>query len=189
MPTFGAGVDEERDLNGRRVRHEAQDIGAAYGAAVVSTCPGRVFDTWFYPSASDPRKRNRPGASSTFSEEVHGYVRVLGPENHVVYYAHLLPVYVHPGQSVFTGDLLGRVYHAGRNGIPHLHYQIRRPSPGNPSVGGDAVDPLPRLRELWEAGGWRAPHGVLRANPFILDAASGQTRVVPTVNTTDDAVR
>jgi murein DD-endopeptidase MepM/ murein hydrolase activator NlpD len=157
MPTFGAGTGAGRvnRRTGETAAHDGQDIGAAYGAAVVATCPGTVFATWHYPRGDPP---HRPGAGTL--PFVNGYVRVLGPEDHVLYYAHLWPVYALPGQAVRTGQLLGRVWHAGpgRGNPAHLHYQIRGPSPWDPSVGGALIDPLPRLRDLHRAGGWRAPH-------------------------------
>ena len=167
QPTFGSLVNEVRGYraDGSPYHHDAVDIGAAYGAAVVATCPGTVFLTWHYPRASRGEPRDRPGAGVLTS--VAGYVRVHGPGGYVIYYAHLCPVYVRPGQTVIAGDLLGRVYHAGSRGGPaHLHYQIRRPYPPNPANGGRRVDTYQRLRELREAGQWRAPHPPMMANPF-----------------------
>lgn len=163
-PTFGALVDEIRRYreDGTPVCHDAVDIGAAYGAAVVATCPGTVFTTWRYPGGNPA---NRDGAGEL--PRVAGYARIQGPENYVIYYAHMRPVYVNPGQAVRTGDLLGRVYHAGvRGGSAHLHFQIRRPYPPNPANGGRRVDPYRRLAALKASGNWRAPRPPLMANPF-----------------------
>lgn len=44
QPQFGAGVDAPRGEH----THDAVDIGAAYGAPVVSTCQGTVFESWHY---------------------------------------------------------------------------------------------------------------------------------------------
>lgn len=174
-PTFGALVDEIRHTrDGREVTHDAVDIGAAYGAAVVATCPGRVFPMWHYPNGEPGSADNpvdRPGAGVL--RPVAGYVRVRGPEGYVIYYAHMSPVYVQPGQAVRTGDLLGRVYHAGNRGGPaHLHYQIRGPYPPIPSNGGRVVDPYPRLRELLETGAWHPSRPPLMANPFDVEAGT-----------------
>jgi len=122
--------------------------------------------TWHYPHASHGEPRDRPGAGEL--GRVGGYVRVRGPGGYVIYYAHMNPVHVRPGQTVITGNLLGRVYHAGTRGGPaHLHYQIRQPYPPNPANGGRRVDTYQRLRELREAGLWRAPHAPFMANPFF----------------------
>ncbi len=158
-PTFGAGLDELR--LGRP--HDAVDIGAAYGAPVVATCPGTVFMNWHYPGGHPP---DRPGAGTR--PDVGGYVRVCGPEGYVIYYAHLNPVLVSPGQRIETGLQLGAVFHRGeRGGFAHLHFQIRRPDARHSATGGARVDPTARLRVLKSAGGWQAPTPYpIQPNPY-----------------------
>jgi murein DD-endopeptidase MepM/ murein hydrolase activator NlpD len=154
MPGWGRVFDTPLPGGGT---HDAIDIAAQYGAKVVATCPGTVFTQWYYPRATRAPRR-RPGASATFLPRVGGYVRIQGPEDYVIYYAHILPVFVSPGDRVRTGQLLGYVYHAGtRGGLPHLHYQIRAPYPLNPSNGGRAINPRSRLEALKvdENLGWR----------------------------------
>jgi murein DD-endopeptidase MepM/ murein hydrolase activator NlpD len=137
-PTIGAGVDAIRPGG---FTHDAVDVAAAYGAEVLATCDGTIFGSWTY------RGHTRPGAG--YLDDVAGYVRVDGPEHYVVYYAHLLPIVVRPGQAVRTGQLLGYSFHKGVHGGPaHLHFQIRQPSPGNPASGGRRVNPEDRLRTL-----------------------------------------
>ena len=163
-PGWGAGFNEPRSGG---ALHEAQDIPAAYGASVVATCPGTVVNEWIYMRARRPEDRRRSGAG--YRRRVAGYVRVITPDGYVIYYAHMFPVWVDPGQPVRTGDLLGGVYHAGiRSGPnpPHLHFQIRRPAPHNPGFGGRAIDSFPRLRALKAAGQWRSPRPPLLANPY-----------------------
>jgi murein DD-endopeptidase MepM/ murein hydrolase activator NlpD len=53
-------------------------------------------------------------------------------------YAHLSSVDVHVGQSVKSGQVLGKVGSSGRSTGPHLHYETR--------VKGEAVDPQKFLR-------------------------------------------
>jgi murein DD-endopeptidase MepM/ murein hydrolase activator NlpD len=53
-------------------------------------------------------------------------------------YAHLSTIDVHVGQSVKTGQILGKVGSTGRSTGPHLHYETR--------VRGEAVDPQKFLR-------------------------------------------
>jgi murein DD-endopeptidase MepM/ murein hydrolase activator NlpD len=53
-------------------------------------------------------------------------------------YAHLSAIDVHIGQSVRTGQILGKVGTTGRSTGPHLHYETR--------VRGEAVDPQKFLR-------------------------------------------
>jgi murein DD-endopeptidase MepM/ murein hydrolase activator NlpD len=49
------------------------------------------------------------------------------------YYAHLSRIYVHAGQEVRRGDLMGAVGSTGRVTAPHLHYEVR--------LGGAPVNP------------------------------------------------
>ena len=49
------------------------------------------------------------------------------------YYAHLSRIYVHAGQEVRRGDLLGAAGSTGRVTAPHLHYEVR--------VGGTPMNP------------------------------------------------
>jgi murein DD-endopeptidase MepM/ murein hydrolase activator NlpD len=49
------------------------------------------------------------------------------------YYAHLSRIYVHAGQEVRKGDLLGAAGSSGRVTAPHLHYEVR--------VGGTPMNP------------------------------------------------
>jgi murein DD-endopeptidase MepM/ murein hydrolase activator NlpD len=49
------------------------------------------------------------------------------------YYAHLSRIYVHAGQEVRRGDLVGAVGSTGRVTAPHLHYEVR--------VGGTPMNP------------------------------------------------
>lgn len=157
--------------------HHAVDIAAAYGAYVVATCPGTVFTQWDYPRGN-PRLRDGAG----FLPSVGGYVRVQGPENYVIYYSHIRPVYVHPGDTIRTGDLLGHVYHSGtRGGRPHLHYAIRAPYPLNLSNGGTAIDPTDRLVALKDTEylGWRIPMSPLLENPYYSQTDDGRSRPIP----------
>jgi murein DD-endopeptidase MepM/ murein hydrolase activator NlpD len=49
------------------------------------------------------------------------------------YYAHLSRIYVHAGQEVRRGDLVGAAGSTGRVTAPHLHYEVR--------VGGTPMNP------------------------------------------------
>jgi len=47
--------------------------------------------------------------------------------NNIAYYAHLSKVVVQPGQRVEAGELLG--YSGSANGVPHLHFALKRNDP------------------------------------------------------------
>jgi len=53
-------------------------------------------------------------------------------------YGHLSAIDVRVGQTVRTGQIIGRVGSTGRSTGPHLHYETR--------VRGEAVDPQKFLR-------------------------------------------
>ena len=53
-------------------------------------------------------------------------------------YGHLSAIDVRVGQSIRTGQIIGRIGSTGRSTGPHLHYETR--------VRGDAVDPQKFLR-------------------------------------------
>lgn len=81
-PTYSRLFDTQVDTNpdGTPVYHHAIDIAAAYGAPVVSTCPGVVIRSWVYPRDRNPETRRRPGADNgEFLREVGGYARIFGP--------------------------------------------------------------------------------------------------------------
>jgi murein DD-endopeptidase MepM/ murein hydrolase activator NlpD len=55
------------------------------------------------------------------------------------YYAHLSKFYVHAGQEVRRGDMVGAVGATGRATSPHLHYEVR--------LGGAPVNPYRYLAQ------------------------------------------
>jgi murein DD-endopeptidase MepM/ murein hydrolase activator NlpD len=63
-------------------------------------------------------------------------------------YAHLLDVAVVPGQSVRSGERIGRVGQTGRATTPHLHFELRRQRDGRTV----AMDPWPVIAEPLLAG-------------------------------------
>jgi murein DD-endopeptidase MepM/ murein hydrolase activator NlpD len=53
-------------------------------------------------------------------------------------YAHLSKILVKKGDTIATGDAVGKVGSSGRSTGPHLHYEVRR--------NGDPLNPLRFLR-------------------------------------------
>jgi murein DD-endopeptidase MepM/ murein hydrolase activator NlpD len=53
-------------------------------------------------------------------------------------YGHLSAIDVRVGQSIRTGQIIGRIGSTGRSTGPHLHYETR--------INGEAVDPQKFLR-------------------------------------------
>ncbi len=70
----------------------------------------------------------------------YGYRIVLElPDGTEVWYCHLSSMTVSAGQTVGTGDTIGRVGATGNVTGPHLHLEVHTP-------GGGGVDPLAWLR-------------------------------------------
>ncbi|MFL6822901.1 MAG: M23 family metallopeptidase, partial [Xanthobacteraceae bacterium] len=70
-----------------------------------------------------------------------GYGRVVEVDHHnglSTRYAHLSSIDVRVGQSVKSGQIVGKVGSTGRSTGPHLHYETR--------LKGEAVDPQKFLR-------------------------------------------
>jgi len=107
--------------------HTGVDISAPQGSAVRATADGVV----------------------TLSEWSGGYGRLVIVDHGggiQTYYAHLSRFYVHPGQEIRRGELVGAVGASGRVTAPHLHYEVR--------LGGAPVNPY---RYLAKAGFYQPP--------------------------------
>jgi murein DD-endopeptidase MepM/ murein hydrolase activator NlpD len=98
--------------------HTGVDLAAPSGTAVRAAAGGTAgvgFDS---------------GGCGLYVSVIDGHVKVL--------YCHLLAALVSPGETVVTGQLLGRVGSTGLSTGAHLHFEVQ--------VDGRAVDPL-----LWLA--------------------------------------
>ncbi|HXS96021.1 MAG TPA: M23 family metallopeptidase [Candidatus Limnocylindrales bacterium] len=102
-------------FNGEGEFHKGVDLHAPMGAPVHATADGVVVyaDT-------------QSGGYGKLIVVQHGG----GIET---YYAHLSRFYVHVGQEVRRGDMIGAVGATGRVTAPHLHYEVR--------IGGGPVNP------------------------------------------------
>jgi murein DD-endopeptidase MepM/ murein hydrolase activator NlpD len=92
-------------FRGRRKFHSGVDLRAAYGTEVPTAAPGKV----------------------TFAGERGGYglLVVVEHANGVeTRYAHLSSTAVKPGDSVASGQTIGRVGSTGRSTGPHLHFEV-----------------------------------------------------------------
>jgi murein DD-endopeptidase MepM/ murein hydrolase activator NlpD len=100
-------------------RHRAIDIGTAYGAPVYAARGGTVVhDAWA-----------KTGYGYTVIIDHGGGLSTL--------YSHLKGAWVHKGDSVKCGQLIGEAGSTGRSTGPHVHFEIR--------VNGARVNPLDYL--------------------------------------------
>ena len=85
--------------------HKGLDIGAAYGAPVRAAMSGTVIVVGYDPGGWGK------------------YVMIDHGSGYATLYAHLASVCVSTGQSVKTGQIIGRVGMTGRTDGPHLHFE------------------------------------------------------------------
>jgi murein DD-endopeptidase MepM/ murein hydrolase activator NlpD len=131
--------------------YPATDMFAAKGCAIVATTSGRIdevstTDRW---SSSTNRGADRGGLSYS----------LVGDDGVRYYGSHLSAVYVHAGQRVSAGTLLGRVGNSGdaRGGATHQHYGISWPTGhGIWWVRRGELYPWPYL-DSWRTGGQKSP--------------------------------
>jgi hypothetical protein len=113
-------------------KHLGQDVQAPEGTPMVAARGGVVRFTGNQPSAAG----------------IYVVIRGAGESRDYVY-MHLVTgsLLVRNGQSVRTGQLIGKVGQTGDATGPHLHFEIWQ---GAWQGGGSPIDPLPQL-QLWDA--------------------------------------
>ena len=131
--TFGGeGSRFGSDRDGGKRKHQGQDVSAAEGTPMVAARGGVVRTV-----------ANQPGGAGV-------YIVIRGAgENRDYVYMHLVegsPT-VKQGDTVRTGQLIGKVGTTGASSGPHLHFEIWQ---GAWQGGGTPVDPLPLLQS-WDA--------------------------------------
>ena len=126
----GSRFGSERD--GGRRKHQGQDVGAAEGTPMVAARGGVVRHTG-----------NQPTGAGI-------YLVISGAgESRDYVYMHLQEgsLLVRQGQTVRTGQLIGKVGNTGASQGAHLHFEIWQ---GAWQGGGAPIDPLPLLT-AWDA--------------------------------------
>jgi murein DD-endopeptidase MepM/ murein hydrolase activator NlpD len=137
--------------------YPATDMFAAKGCAIVATTSGRIdevstVDRW---SSSTNRGADRGGLSYS----------LVGDDGVRYYGSHLSAIYVHAGQRVTAGQLIGRVGNSGdaRGGATHQHYGISWPTrAGIWWVRRGELYPWPYL-DSWRTGGQKSPVAAVAA--------------------------
>jgi murein DD-endopeptidase MepM/ murein hydrolase activator NlpD len=114
-------------FSGEGAFHKGVDISASAGTPVRATADGIIV----------------------YSAFESGYGRLVVVDHGggmQTYYAHLSQFFVHSGQEVRRGDIVGAVGSSGRATSPHLHYEVR--------LGGAPINPY---RFLAHAPVYQAP--------------------------------
>ena len=101
--------------------HRGVDWALPVGVSLRATMNGQVTAAGFSPDGS-------------------GIIVVIRSGNLYVKYFHMSIVAVNVGQSVRTGDYLGKSGKSGNVTGPHLHFQVEQPF-------GIAVDPMPLIEK------------------------------------------
>ena len=91
--------------------HTGTDLAAPMGTPVVATYSGRVTVADFLGG--------------------YGLTVVLRHDNRSIetLYGHLSELFVRPGDTIQQGEVIGRVGSTGNSTGPHLHFEVRQPTP------------------------------------------------------------
>lgn len=113
---FGPYGVRSDPFSGEGAYHTGVDISVPTGTSVHATANGIVVQAEFVTG---------------------GYGRLVVVDHGggiQTYYAHLSRIYVHAGQEIRRGELVGAVGSTGRVTAPHLHYEVRLSgAPVNPN--------------------------------------------------------
>lgn len=94
--------------------HTGLDIGSVWKAQVVSVADGEVISHWPPPDGYYK------------GHDVYGGLIVIQHDNGLVsLYAHLSESYIHLGDRVRAGQVIGRVGNTGRSEGAHLHFELQ----------------------------------------------------------------
>jgi murein DD-endopeptidase MepM/ murein hydrolase activator NlpD len=110
-------------FTGAQVEHAGLDLAGVWRARIVSVADGVVVENWPPP---DRRFKGHPIYG--------GMIKVKHDDGSSALYGHLGATYVHQGQRVAAGQIIGRQGESGRVTGQHLHFELE--------VGGRLVNPL-----------------------------------------------
>jgi len=93
-------------IYGYRHFHPAADMGAAKGTPIKASGAGYVTEAAYNSSAGN-------------------YIKISHGNGFATVYMHCSKLYVHAGQTVDKGEVIGAVGSTGTSTTPHLHFEIR----------------------------------------------------------------
>lgn len=137
-----ARADRSRRIRAEQLRPKwalplTSGVSSPYGPRWGSFHPGVDF----YAGVGTPVHSAGDGYVISPPDGTGGYgnvVTIAHPDGAVTWYCHLSQPYVHPGQHVKAGDVIGLSGATGYVTGPHLHFEVR--------FNNQTVDPVPWLR-------------------------------------------
>ncbi|MFW5775187.1 MAG: M23 family metallopeptidase [Chitinivibrionales bacterium] len=96
-------------VSGRRKMHWGVDYRAPTGTPIYSVAPGVVI-------------------KSAYNSSNGHYIAIRHPDRYISYYLHLHRRLATRGQTVRSGQIIGRVGNTGISTGPHLHFGFKRPN-------------------------------------------------------------
>lgn len=112
------------------VNHSGIDIAAVYRAVAVASADGVVAEHWPPPGTPIPGSRGVYRGHPIYG----GMIRVRHENGVETLYAHFNDTFVRTGQSVRSGQPIGRIGATGLSTGVHLHFEV--------IVDGESVNPL-----------------------------------------------
>lgn len=108
--------------------HDGVDMFGTWRARVCAVANGKVIEHW-------PPPNGYYGGHPVLG----GVVAILHDNGAVSRYGHLAKTFVHEGDVVSRGQVIGRQGATGKTGSPHLHFELR--------IDGELVNPLRYISE------------------------------------------
>lgn len=118
-PTSPFGIRNNplrQNMGGEDIKqHNGVDLIGTWHGRVVTVASGKVIEKWYVP---DGKKR-------TGHPVFGGYIRIQHDDGYVSGYGHLSAIYVHEGERVEAGQVIGRIGSTGKSTGEHLHFSIQ----------------------------------------------------------------
>jgi len=106
---------------GEEKLHRGVDLVGPAGCAILAAGSGVVVEHWPAPGTPVP---GRPGRYFAGHPVMGGYIVLDHGEGIFTLYGHMDRTYVHTGQRVLAGQVIGRQGATGDATGPHLHFEL-----------------------------------------------------------------
>lgn len=102
-------------FTGEPAYHGGTDLVGVWRARIVAAADGVILEHWPAPTA-DGRWNGHP--------QLGGFIKILHVDGSETWYGHMNSTYVHEGDSVKAGDVIGRQGASGIVTAAHLHFEL-----------------------------------------------------------------